>query len=164
LKEDFEEAINFVLEMEGDYTNDPNDPGGETKYGISKKSYPSLDIKNLTRQDAIEIYRRDFWNSCRCDDLARPWAILVFDSAVNQGVRVATRIMQIALGVSVDGIIGPKTIQASHASQQDARKVRLALAERLSAYARLMAEKQGLLVFAKNWAFRVLSLARRIYR
>lgn len=160
MESDWNEAINFVIEQEGEYTLDPNDPGGETKYGISKKSYPSLDIKNLSRADAVEIYKRDFWNPCRCDDLARPWALLVFDSAVNQGPRVATRIMQIALGVTVDGIIGPKTIAATHSASP--RTVRLALAERLAAYARLMAEKPNLLVFARNWSFRVLELAGRI--
>jgi lysozyme family protein len=160
METDWNEAINFVLEMEGEYTDDPNDPGGETKYGISKKSYPSVDIKNLSRQDAIEIYKRDFWNPCHCSDLPRHFALFIFDTAVNQGTRVATRLMQIALGVVVDGIIGPKTLSAAHSAQPKA--IRLALAERLAAYSRLMVENPKLLVFARNWGFRVLSLARRI--
>ena len=160
METDWDEAINFVLEMEGGYTLDPNDPGGETKYGISKKSYPTLDIKNLSRQDAVEIYRKDFWNPCRCPDLPRPFALAVFDSAVNQGTRVAIRLMQIALGVTVDGIIGPKTLSAAHSAQPKA--IRLALAERLAAYTRLIVAKPNLVVFAMNWSYRVLSLARRI--
>lgn len=160
METDWNEAINFVLEMEGEYTLDPNDPGGETKYGISKKSYPYLDIKNLSRQNAVEIYKRDFWVPCHCADLPRHFALFVFDAAVNQGPRVAVRLMQIALGVLVDGIIGPKTLSAAHSAQPKA--VRLALAERLAAYARLMAENPKLLVFARNWSYRVLSLARKI--
>jgi lysozyme family protein len=160
VQEDFRDAVEFVLEQEGGYTLDPNDPGGETKFGISKKAYPNLDIKNLTREDAIEIYQRDYWKPCRCDDLPRHFAFIVFDSAVNQGPRVAIRLLQIALGVSVDGIIGPKTLAA--ASSAKPRAIRLALAERLAAYSRLMAEKPNLLVFARNWSFRVLSLAKKV--
>lgn len=160
MKEDFNEAIEFVLEQEGDYTFDPNDPGGETKYGFSKKAYPSLDIKNLTREAAIKIYQNDYWQPCKCDDLPRHFAFIVFDSAVNQGPRVAIRLLQIALGVSVDGIIGPKTLAA--AASAAPRKIRLALAERLAAYSRLMAEKPNLLRYALNWSFRVLSLAKKV--
>ena len=57
----FDKAMNFVGLMEGGYVNDPIDKGGETKYGISKRSYPNLDIKNLTKEQAREIYYKDFW-------------------------------------------------------------------------------------------------------
>ena len=160
MEEDFGEAIEFVLEQEGGYTLDPHDPGGETNFGNSKKSYPSLDIKNHSRSDAVEIYRRDFWKPCRCDDLPKHFAFIVFDTAVNQGPRVSIRILQIALGVSVDGIIGPKTLAAAASAKP--KVIRLALAERLAAYSRLMAEKQNLLRYALNWSFRVLSLAKKV--
>jgi hypothetical protein len=61
MSEHFERAVAFVLRHEGGYVNDPRDPGGETKYGISKRAYPRLDIKGLTEADAKEIYRRDYW-------------------------------------------------------------------------------------------------------
>ena len=57
----FDYALDFVLREEGGYTNNPNDPGGETNYGICKRNYPNLDIKGLTRAQAIAIYRRDYW-------------------------------------------------------------------------------------------------------
>ena len=57
----FEDCIDKVLEHEGGYVNDPNDLGGETNFGVSKKAYPDLDIKNLTRDEAKEIYRKDYW-------------------------------------------------------------------------------------------------------
>ena len=60
-------AINHTLELEGGYVNDPNDSGGQTKYGISKKAYPDLDIPNLTIAQAMEIYRKDYWDRCKCD-------------------------------------------------------------------------------------------------
>lgn len=83
---DFEKAFNFVIEWEGGYVNDPNDPGGETKYGISSRSYPQLDIKNLTLYDAKGIYYRDYWVKSGCDELTPPLDIIIFDTSVNMGV------------------------------------------------------------------------------
>ena len=56
---DYKEIISKVLEHEGGYVNDPKDLGGETNFGITKRWYPDLDIKNLTKEDAIEIYKKD---------------------------------------------------------------------------------------------------------
>lgn len=97
MKSNIEKALEFVLiwevgprpKIEGGYTNDPDDPGGETKWGISKRAYPDLDIANLTLEDAIEIYRKDYWNPCNCDNLDWPLACAVFDTAVNCGVKRA---------------------------------------------------------------------------
>lgn len=90
-KMSFEAAFHFVVnpEVEGGYVNDPQDPGGETKYGISKRAYPNEDIKNLTLDRAKELYLRDYWDKAGCDALAWPCALMVFDSAVNQGVSFA---------------------------------------------------------------------------
>lgn len=155
-------AIAFVLEMEGGYTLDPNDPGGETNFGISKKAYPDLDIKNLTIDQAKEIYHRDYWNPCRCDNLPFAFAVATFDMAVNQGTGTAIRTLQETFGVTADGIIGPMTLAAVKVA--DARKIKLFLARRLTAYARIMAANQNLLVFARNWSFRVIALSELIFR
>ena len=85
MKKDFEKAIKFVLKWEGGYSNDPNDPGGETKYGISKRSYPELDISKLTLKQAKEIYYQNYWLKSGCDELPFPFNIVVFDTAVNMG-------------------------------------------------------------------------------
>jgi len=85
----FDQALKFVLEREGGYVNDPLDPGGETKYGISKKSYPNVDIKKLTPELAAVIYQSDYWAPAGCDDLSPDLALVVFDSAVNCGVERA---------------------------------------------------------------------------
>jgi lysozyme family protein len=119
-----------------------------------------LDIAKLTQDEAREIYHRDYWLPCKGNDLPRAYAIAVFDCAVNQGPRIAARILQISLGVTVDGVLGPKTIAAAHAAKP--RTLRLMLAERLSAYVRLMAEHPKLIGFARNWSFRVLSLAKMV--
>lgn len=82
----FAKALNFTLQWEGGYVNDPKDPGGETKYGISKRAYPYLDIKNLDKEQAAEIYLRDYWNACNCDSYEPALAVSIFDAAVNVGV------------------------------------------------------------------------------
>ncbi|QFS87582.1 MULTISPECIES: glycoside hydrolase family 108 protein [unclassified Marinobacter] len=110
----FEVAMEHVFHWEGGYVNDPRDPGGETKYGISKRAYPTVDIANLTKAQAREIYRRDYWEACRCGELPGPLALMVFDSAVNQGQGRAKRLLQASLGVKQDGIVGPMTLGAAH--------------------------------------------------
>lgn len=109
----FETAITFVLAEEGGYVCDPNDKGGATKFGISQRAYPDLDIKSLTVEQASAIYYQDYWKACRCDELPAAVACVVLDTAVNMGNRTAIRFLQQSLRVSVDGIIGPKTLQAS---------------------------------------------------
>lgn len=90
----FERAFDLVIGHEGGYVNDPQDPGGETKFGISKRAYPMLDIKNLTIEQARELYLKDYWFAAGCDHVASDaMAMLMFDCAVNQGV---TRAKQIA--------------------------------------------------------------------
>lgn len=113
----FDKAIKLILKWEAGYVNDPSDPGGETKYGISKRSYPNLDIKNLTEQQAKEIYKRDFWDTCKCNQLPYPVAIMVFDTAVNMGTGTAIKMLQKSINVNVDGIIGTETITKANAME-----------------------------------------------
>lgn len=156
---DWEKAIAFTLRMEGgdQVENDPNDPGGKTKFGISQKAFPDLNIDDLTLEAAKAIYRKNYWEACRCDELPSDLAICVFDTAVNQGVGKAKRLLQICLDVVVDGVIGDKTIAAAFkAGPTITRKF---LANRMAEYARLMAAKPTLLNFAVNWSYRVLRLA-----
>jgi len=82
-------ALRFVLEKEGGYVNDPDDPGGETKWGIAKRFHPDEDIKNLTPERAAEIYFDEYWVPAGCDVLPNPLCIVVFDTAVNMGVSQA---------------------------------------------------------------------------
>ena len=82
----FNKALEFVLRWEGGYVNDPKDPGGETKYGISKRAFPKEDIKNMTKERAAEIYQQHYWIPSGCERMELGMATAVFDSAVNCGV------------------------------------------------------------------------------
>lgn len=82
----FQACMAFVLKWEGNYTNDPDDPGGETKYGIAKRFHPDLDIKNLTTSQALSIYEKEYWLPLGCDKLSPDLACAAMDSAVNLGV------------------------------------------------------------------------------
>lgn len=113
---DFQQAFDFMLPHEGGYANDPSDPGGETNHGISKRSYPKLDIKNLTLQQAARIYKRDFWDQIRGDQIEdQALANKVFDLAVNMGVSRSIRLLQEACGLcglplAENGIMGTPTV------------------------------------------------------
>lgn len=78
--------MTFVFKWEGGYVNDPNDPGGETNYGISKRAYPNVDIKNLTRQSAQDLYQRDYWDAINGSSLDPALAAVALDTAINMGV------------------------------------------------------------------------------
>src|SRR3990167_72919 len=110
----FDTAVEFVLGFEGDISDNPHDSGGLTRFGISQKSYPDLDIRSITRDQAKEIYRSDYWDRAKCNELPAQLAIILFDSAVNQGPGLAIRLLQKSLGVNADGAIGPITIAAAH--------------------------------------------------
>lgn len=108
----FDSCFEKVIGFEGGYSNDPKDPGGETNWGISKRAYPILDIKNLTREGAKEIYKRDYWDRAKCDQLPTAVAFVVFDAAVNSGIGQSIRFLQRAIGVADDGVLGPLTLAA----------------------------------------------------
>lgn len=120
----FPTFIDRLLSHEGGYSRDPSDPGNwtggrvgagqlkGTKFGIAANSYPHLDIANLTRAQAVEIYRRDFWLRAKCDQLPPAVAFQLLDGAVNSGPGQAVRWLQRAVGVADDGLIGPITIAA----------------------------------------------------
>ena len=113
----FDKIIEKVLEHEGGYVNDPNDLGGETKYGVTKRFYPDVDIKNLTIEQAKEIYKRDYWDKNRVESLPRELWYIFFDMCINMGRGTAVKILQRAANskgrnIGVDGGLGPATINA----------------------------------------------------
>jgi len=107
---DFNTAIVKTLAREGGakYTDDRDDPGGATKYGISQRAYPNLNIRNITEADARDIYKRDYWDRIRGDEIkSQIVAENIFDTAVNMGVRTAGKLAQLTFNINpVDGIIG----------------------------------------------------------
>jgi lysozyme family protein len=114
-------AVARVLSDEGGYVNLNADPGGETKFGISRRAYPQVDIIELTREQAVAIYYRDFWNGAGYAELPEQAAAKVFDLAVNIGAKASARCLQRALRacghrVAEDGAIGDETIAAANAT------------------------------------------------
>ena len=118
----FTDSVNNTLGYEGGLTNDPNDPGGTTNFGISQKSYPNLNIPNLTREMAIGIYYSDYWTPIFGDLMPECLAMNVFDCAVNCGLKPAILMMQEVIGVVTDGVIGPKTKAAMAKATPDMAK------------------------------------------
>ena len=113
----FNEIIEKVLEHEGGYVNDPKDLGGETKYGITKRFYPELNIKELTKEKAKQIYKDDYWDKNRIESVPQNLWHIFFDMCVNMGRRTAVKILQRAAnskgrGIDVDGGMGPATLKA----------------------------------------------------
>ncbi|HKJ42345.1 MAG TPA: glycosyl hydrolase 108 family protein [Sunxiuqinia sp.] len=147
----FELAIEKVLQHEGGYVNDPVDPGGETNYGISKRNYPNVDIKNLTVDQAKEIYRTNYWTKVWGDQINDDeLAMNIFDFAVNAGTGTSARIIQKIVGVGVDGVIGNITVSAIN--QADSK---LAVKEfqkrRILHYVELVKKNNTLLRFLGGW-------------
>ena len=154
----FENAVTIIFEREGghlsaDEAKKQGDPGGETKFGISKRSYPELDISALTRKQAKDIYYNDYWKPTKCDFLDWPMCLFVFDSAVNQGTNAATRMMQKALGAKDDGVIGPITIDLmAQAGKWHAAKF-------MAIRARRYAETNNFDKFGEGWLIRLFMVA-----
>ena len=118
MKTSFEQIIEQVLEHEGGYVNDPHDSGGETNFGIAKRWYPNVDIKNLTKEQAKKIYHQDYWNPAKCNEVPPKLRHIYFDMCVNFGRRGAVKVLQQAANsknrdkIKVDGGIGPATLKA----------------------------------------------------
>jgi lysozyme family protein len=147
----FDQVFDKLINHEGGYVFNPHDPGGETKFGISKRSYPHLDIHSLTLADAKTIYKRDFWDRAQCDKLHPDLAFDLFDGAVNSGIGQAIRWLQRAVGVADDGVVGPLTL-ASINRENDTSAIRARYnGHRLDFMTRLSTWD----VFGKGWARRI---------
>lgn len=109
----FNKCITVLLSLEGGYSKSKSDKGGETNFGISKRSYPDINIKTLTKDRAIEIYFNDFWLPMNVDRLMDDELILhLFVFGVNAGIRTSIKILQKLIGVTVDGVLGSETAKA----------------------------------------------------
>lgn len=146
----FDTSFGELIGNEGGYTNNPSDPGGETNFGISKRSYPGVDIKNLTLEQAKAIYRRDFWAEAGGEVLPEAIKFDVFDAAVNNGVRQAIKTLQKAVGQPEDGLIGVHTLMACNAMSPDRLVMRFNACRLL-----FLTTLYTWPVFGKGWAIRV---------
>jgi lysozyme family protein len=153
---DFATAFDRLVnpQHEGGYVNNPADPGGETRYGISKRSYPGEDIANMTLERAKQLYARDFWGPAGCDALPDLLKFEMFDLAVNTSTpgkpATAIKILQQAVGSVADGILGPKTLMAAQ-TMDPAKALRRLQGQRLRYYAGLV----NWPAFGRGWVNRV---------
>ena len=112
---DFIPTVTKTIIREGGskFTNDQDDPGGPTKYGIAQNYHPGVDVKNLDEAAARAIYLKEYWAPIQGDAIKdQGVAEMLFDSGVNLGNGMTIRLAQVALGLSADGKMGPATIQA----------------------------------------------------
>jgi lysozyme family protein len=150
----FEKAIDVILRCEGGDSDDPNDPGGKTRFGISAKSYPDVDIAKLTISGASQIYRTDYWSPNSCDEMPYWAALCVFDSAVNMGRGNAVKFLQQVAGVSLDGKIGPVTLRViKHMEPEEG------IAEFMSYRTQAYAKMRGWDRYGRGWVRRCFVVA-----
>jgi len=120
MRDNFEQCMGWLLEHEGGYVNHPSDPGGETNLGVTRAVYEQYagrqvmdgEMEGLTHDDVYPIYRENYWNRVRGDDLPSGVDWSVFDWGVNSGTSRAAKALQRIVGVEQDGGIGPMTLQA----------------------------------------------------
>ena len=165
-QERFDRCLAEVLRLEGGYVDDPRDPGGPTKFGVTLAvlgearggAVSVADVEALTQAEAGDIYRRRYWAPTKCAALPAGLDLVVFDSAVNMGPGTAARLLQAALGVDADGAIGPRTLAA--AAGQPAADMIGAMSDRRRERYRALA---GFPAFGRGWLRRtddVEALAR----
>lgn len=150
----FDEAVEIVLDIEQGYVFDPNDPGGETNWGISKRAHPNVDIKNLTRDGAKAIYLNHYWLPLKPLLIPAHLRLCLFDCAVNQGVETSIRLLQSAVGLKPDGIIGPMTLAAadSYSRRRALRNLLMARHERYTKNPRWN-------IYGAGWSKRLIEIA-----
>jgi len=162
-KQSFEAAMPHVFRHEGGYADHPSDPGGATKYGITRatlsgwrgRPVSKTDVRRLTRDEAAAIYRARYWTAVCGDGLPAGVDYCVFDASVNSGPARAAKWLQAAARVRQDGVVGPVTLAAATARDpkrliEDICDVRLAFLRGLSNWA----------VFGRGWERRVADVRR----
>ena len=159
MKENFDKCVASVLSYEGGYVNDPRDPGGATIYGVTKHNWESYvehmvsdgTFRTLKIEDVIPLYKKKYWDVCKCDDLPSGIDFVVFDTSINSGCTKASKLLQQGLMLPIDGIIGPQTVEA--AKKVDAKKlIAWYCAARLAYLQSLIREFSA---FGRGWTARV---------
>lgn len=156
----FDAALEHVLQFEGGYVDHPSDPGGATNMGITIGTLADWrgtpvtkdDVRNLTLQEAGQIYKARYWDVCRCGEMPKGIAFMLFDSAVNHGPHRAIIFLQQAAGVADDGIIGPQTLGAVNGADAEQLTEEYA-ARRMNFYGKLSTFS----VFGLGWSRRLMS-------
>jgi len=158
--DEFYRSLDKVLLEEGGWSDHPKDPGGATMKGVTQRVYdayrdrirkPRRSVRYIETSELEEIYRTGYWNLAKCDSLPAGVSYVVFDGAVNSGVKRSVEWLQAALGVKVDGIIGPATITAAQRDINNDALIDRILDRRLAFLKSLTTWK----TFGKGWNSRV---------
>ncbi|MEN2980848.1 glycosyl hydrolase 108 family protein [Tistrella bauzanensis] len=164
----FDQALDIVLHWEGhgQVTDDPADPGGITRWGISlaflrraDSDAGPADIREMTREHAATLYRGHFWSPIRADDLHPALALFTFDTAVNLGVPRAARLLQQAVGAAPDGVIGPRSIAAAAKAAAAPDLARAVLVDMCAGRMDIYVTRPGWPRFGRGWTRRVFDVA-----
>lgn len=162
----FEQALPHILKYEGGYANNPNDPGGATMKGITQRVYDAWrrrrglaarPVRQIEDSEVAAIYRENYWDEVRCDELPAFLRLPVFDCGVNCGTGTAVRLLQEAAGTEADGKLGPATLAAVNAAQSFAL-LETFLWLRARYYARITAKNHKLEEFLAGWLFRLIAV------
>lgn len=156
-------AWQWILSAEGGEVDDPDDRGGHTRYGISANAYPDEDIANLTEARARHLYERDYWCKGHCPEMPARIALAHFDACVNHGVGRANRLLQKALGVRVDGLIGPVTLGAVRKAARERLLVQM-LGRRAMFYAAIVRNDSSQAKYLRGWLLRTYRLQSYLYQ
>lgn len=166
----FAPSLKFVLEREGGFVDDPDDPGGATNQGVTQSVYDEYrivsglqlrSVAGITDEEVKTIYRERYWLPSKGDKIPDQLALVHFDTAVNMGVGTAARMLQTALSMTVvDGIIGKKTLAAAQTSGLIAIGRYMSL--RITRYIVLVKTNAKLEKFLRGWLHRLGALLQAI--
>lgn len=169
MSKSFDEMLKFVLKWEGGFSDDSDDPGGRTNYGITQrcfdeycrnKNLPGHDVKDLTQTEVRAVYF-DIFVKAECSIMAWPVDLVHFDFSINAGTRQATLSMQRVIGAVVDGIIGNET-RSKLSALDPVKTAESLLCERERFYRELSQQKPVLLKYLQGWLARVQDLRKFI--
>lgn len=153
----FNQAFDLLITHEGGFSNHPNDPGGATMYGVTEavakaEGYHGP-MSELTLDFAKEIYKKRYWDACKCDQMPDGLRYPLFDAAVNSGPAQSIKWLQFAVGAKPDGVIGPITQQAANMAPVQVTRQKM-----LGARLRFMTELNSWPSFSKGWSRRIASI------
>jgi lysozyme family protein len=169
-----DECLDYILKQEGGYSNHPFDRGGTTNKGITQRTYnaylmsnqlPLRSVEEIDSYEVSEIYKKYFWDLCKCSELPVPLDLIVLDSAVQHGPARANKWLQRCVGEMSDGIIGDKTLYAVKDKVINKRLEDVIdnyINGRIAFYAQIIKNDPTQEMFAKNWKNRIDSLLREI--
>jgi lysozyme family protein len=156
--ENFESSLEKLLKSEGGFVNNPKDPGGITNLGVTKKTWEAYvghpvseaDMRALTKKEVAPLYKHKYWDACNCNGLPTGVDYAVFDFAVNAGPGRSAKLLQEALGLTPDGLIGPTTL--NHAATMNANELITRFSEEKRKYYESLPTFS---TFGKGWLNRV---------